>query len=71
MRPAERGRLGAAAAVEMSGPPGLRRAGRRGPGGGSLGSTATDGVGTDAAEGVVGGAAGNATTTTDVATTER
>lgn len=69
MRPAERGRLGAATAVEMSGPPGLRRAGRRGPGGGSLGSAATGGEGTDAAEGVTDGAAGNVTS--DTTTTER
>jgi hypothetical protein len=58
MRPAERGRLGgAAAAGEMRGP-GLKRAGRRGPGGGSLGSTAAGGEGTDAAEVVVGCGAG-------------
>ena len=61
MRPAERGRLGGAApaAGEMRGP-GLKRAGRRGPGAGSLGSATTGGEGTGAAEVVVGCGAGKA-----------
>ena len=60
MRPVERGRLGGAAgAGEMRGP-GLKRAGRRGPGAGSLGSTAAGGEGTGATEVVVGCGAGKA-----------
>jgi hypothetical protein len=46
VRPAERGRLGGSG--EMRGP-GLKRAGRRGPGGGSLGSTAGGGEATGVA----------------------
>lgn len=57
VRLAERGRLGGAG--EMRGP-GLKRAGRRVPGGGSLGSVAAGGEGTDAAEVGVGCGAGKA-----------
>jgi hypothetical protein len=50
VRPADWGILGGAPAAvgEMRGP-GLMRAGRRGPGGGSLGSAAADGEVTGAA----------------------
>ena len=60
MRPAERGRLGGTpAAGEMRGP-GLKKSGRRGPGGGSLGSTAAGGEATGVAVAVdVDGGASN------------